>query len=241
MRVYLTFLFSSFLAPIGKNWKTSSSSSLFLLRITTQHTKMKKNPYSISHVHMINLSVFWNFLLCFCISLFFVFFFWWVGLVKILWYIWSCKSNKINKRRKKNELEESIEVCTGCSCSHPSPLLHAFAGSQARPCRLLLLVVSFPFFFYFFFFFFQFCCCFLWVFDFCWVGLVFWDFDCFHNVCGVEKCKKNYGFCFNLCFGVLNRWKNSWGFFVFFVFVFCFCFFSLNGNLPCKKWFFGVS
>ena len=78
---------------------------------------------------------------------------------------------------------------------------------------------------------------FLWVFDFCWVGLVFWDFDCFHNVCGVEKCKKNCGFCFNLCFGVLNRWKNSWGFFVFF----CFCFFSLNGNLPCKKWFFGVS
>ena len=155
MRVYLTFLFSSFLAPIGKNWKTSSSSSLFLLRITTQHTKMKKNPYSISHVHMINLSVFWNFLLCFCISLFFVFFFWWVGLVKILWYIWSCKSNKINKRRKKNELEESIEVCTGCSCSHPSPLLHAFAGSQARPCRLLLLVVSFPFFIYVFFFFFS--------------------------------------------------------------------------------------
>ena len=100
-------------------------------------------------------------------------------------------------------------------------------------------------FLFLFLFFFQFLILllllFLWVFDFCWVGFVFWDFDCFHNVCGVEKCKKNYGFCFNLCFGVLNRWKNSWGFFVFFVFVFCFCFFSLNGNLPCKKWFFGVS
>ena len=68
-----------------------------------------------------------------------------------MWYIWSCKSNKINKRRKKNELEESIEVCTGCSCSHPSPLLHAIAGSQARSCRLLLLVVSFPLFIFIFF------------------------------------------------------------------------------------------
>ena len=122
---------------------------------------------------------------------------------------------------KKEKKEKSIEVCTGCSYSHLSPLLQAIADSQARPCRLLLLGVSFPLFFYvFFFFFFQFSILlllFLWVFDFCWVGFVFWDFDCFHNVCGVEKWKvkkkKFYGFCLNLCFGVLNRWKNSWGFF----------------------------
>jgi len=63
---------------------------------------------------------------------------------------------------------------------------------------------------------------FLWVFDFCWVGLVFWDFDCFHNVCGVEKCKKIMGFASICVLGYLIGEKiHGVSLFVFF----CFCVF----------------
>lgn len=45
-----------------------------------------------------------------------------------------------------DELAESIEVRTGRGSPWGPLVLHAFARLQARPCRLLLLVVSFPIF-----------------------------------------------------------------------------------------------
>lgn len=83
-----------------------------------------------------------------------------------------------NFRVVNDELEESIEFRTGRSSPQPSLVLHALARPQARPCRLLLLVVSFSIYLHLYVNVFSvlylvvFCRSFyLWVFGFYWIRL----------------------------------------------------------------------